>query len=89
MDDTQVDLMGGSDESSSDRPSFVVPSGRSRRVQVKRRQCTGCQEERTTNIQAEEVEVIEIRKPITEKRKPRPAAIKNFAKNRRGRQRGR
>jgi len=27
VDDTQVDLMGGSDEASNERPSFVVPTG--------------------------------------------------------------
>ena len=45
MDDTQVDLMGGTDEASNERPSFVVPTGRTLRSHTGRRGCSSCDEE--------------------------------------------
>ena len=44
MDDTQVDLMGGSDEASNERPSFVVPTGRTLRSHTGKRGCRSCEE---------------------------------------------
>ena len=46
MDDTQVDLMGGSDEASNERSSFVVPTGRALRNQKSRKACRSCEEDR-------------------------------------------
>ena len=46
VDDTQVDLMGGSDEASNERSSFVVPTGRALRNQKSRKACRSCDEDR-------------------------------------------
>lgn len=46
VDDTQVDLMGGSDEASNERSSFVVPTGRALRNQKSRKACRSCEEDR-------------------------------------------
>ena len=46
VDDTQVDLMGGSDEASNERSSFVVPTGRVLRNQKSRKACRSCEEDR-------------------------------------------
>ena len=61
MDDTQVDLMGGSDEASNERPSFVVPTGRAMRRKREKKCCTSCEEDiKMHSRKAEQPTIIKI-----------------------------
>lgn len=84
MDDTQVDLMGGSDEASNERSSFVVPTGRPLRNQKSRKACRSCEEDR----KAGKAKVLRIlRQRIG--RKNQITVLLSPTRRRRGRRKGR
>lgn len=84
MDDTQVDLMGGSDEASNERSSFVVPTGRALRNQKSRKACRNCEEDR----KAGKTKVLRIlRQRIG--RKNQITVLLSPTRRRRGRRKGR
>lgn len=88
MDDTQVDLMGGSDEASNERRSFVVPTGRTLRGQTGKWSCSSCQEDVTKHRKAEEASVLRVvRQRVA--RKNRITLLLSPSKRRRGRRKGR
>ena len=84
VDDTQVDLMGGSDEASNERSSFVVPTGRPLRNQKSRKACRSCEEDR----KAGKAKVLRIlRQRIG--RKNQITVLLSPTRRRRGRRKGR
>ena len=84
VDDTQVDLMGGSDEASNERSSFVVPTGRALRNQKSRKACRSCEEDR----KAGKAKVLRIlRQRIG--RKNQITVLLSPTRRRRGRRKGR
>ena len=88
MDDTQVDLMGGSDEASNERPSFVVPTGRTMRRKREKRGCTSCQEDAKSHRKAEKSTVLTIvRHKVGQQNQY--TFLLNQPKRRRGRNKGR
>lgn len=88
MDDTQVDLMGGSDEASNERPSFVVPTGRTLRSQKGKRTCRSCEEDVTKHRKAEKAAVFKIVRQRVG-RKNRITFLLSPSKRGRGRRKGR
>lgn len=84
MDDTQVDLMGGSDE----RPSFVVPTGRAVRKKREKRGCASCQEDVKLHRKAERSTLLRIVKHKVGRQKQITLLV-NQSKRRRGRKTGR
>jgi len=88
VDDTQVDLMGGSDEASNERPSFVVPTGRTGRRKRAKRGCTSCEEDVKMHRKAEKSTVLRI---VRHKvgRQQQFTFLLNQSKPRRGRNKGR
>lgn len=88
MDDTQVDLMGGSDEPSNERPSFVVPTGRTMRKKREKRGCASCQEDAKTHRKAEKPTVLAIVRDKVGRQKQFTFLL-NQSKQRRGRNKGR
>ena len=88
VDDTQVDLMGGSDEASNERPSFVVPTGRTLRSQKGKRTCRSCEEDVTKHRKAEKAAVFKIVRQRVG-RKNRITFLLSPSKRGRGRRKGR
>lgn len=88
MDDTQVDLMGGSDEASNERPSFVVPTGRTVRRKREKRGCTSCQEDVKMHRKAAKSPVLTIVRHKVGRQKQFTLLL-NQSKRRRGRNKGR
>lgn len=88
VDDTQVDLMGGSDEASNERPSFVVPTGRTMRRKREKRGCASCQEDAKTYRKAEKSTVLTtVRHKVGQQKQF--TFLLNQSKRRRGRNKGR
>ena len=88
VDDTQVDLMGGSDEASNERPSFVVPTGRTMRRKREKRGCTSCQEDAKSLRKAEKSTVLTIVRHKVGRQKQFTFLL-NQSKQRQGRNKGR
>ena len=88
VDDTQVDLMGGSDEASNERPSFVVPTGRTLRRKREKRGCTSCQEDAKSLRKEEKCTVLTIVRHKVGRQKQFTVLI-NQSKQRQGRNKGR
>lgn len=88
MDDTQVDLMGGSDEASNERPSFVVPTGRILRSQKGRKSCRNYEEDIKKHRKAEPTSVLKIVRQRVG-RKNRITVLLSPSRRRRGRRKGR
>lgn len=88
VDDTQVDLMGGSDEASNERPSFVVPTGRALRRKREKRGCTSCQEHVKLRRKADKSTLLTIVKNKVGRQK-QVTLVLNQSKRRRGRNTGR
>ena len=86
VDDTQVDLMGGSDEASNERPSFVVPTGRAVRRKREKKSCSSCQED-IEMLRKEKKATVIVRHRVGRKRQV--TVLLNRSKRRHGRITGR
>lgn len=89
MDDTQVDLMGGSDEASNERPSFVVPTGRTLRSQKSQKSCRSCEEDSKKHRKTEKASVLKILRQRVGRKNRITVLLSPSSKRRRGRRTGR